>query len=78
MFSNSYTHLPGTPASVPASFRRYQAEGQRSPDSVHTQQSGRPVRRQNRQSGSLSVSYSVHCPADVHSSAECLSFAMQP
>ena len=47
MFSNSYTHLPGTPASVPASFRRYQAEGQKSPDSVHTQQSGRPVRRQN-------------------------------
>ena len=75
MPSNSYTHPPGTPASVPASFRRYQAEGQRSPDSVHTRQSEHPVRRQNRQSGSLSASYSVHCPADVRSSVEYPSFA---
>ena len=75
MFSNSYTHPPKTPASVPASFRRYQAEGQRSPGFAHTRQSEHPVQRQNRQSGNLSASYSVHCPVDVHSSAKCPAFA---
>ena len=75
MFSNSYTHLPGTPASVPASFRRYQAEGQRSPDSAHTRQSEHPVRHQNRRSGNLLKNYSVHYPADVRFSAGYPAFA---
>lgn len=64
-------------ASVPASFRRYQAEAQRSPDSAHIRQSAHPVQRQNRQSGNLSANYSVHYPADVHSSAEYPAFATQ-
>ena len=75
MFSNSYTHPPKTPASVPASFRRYQAEGQRSPGFAHTRQSEHPVQRQNRRSGNLLASYSSHYPADAHFSAEYPAFA---
>lgn len=75
MPSNSYTHPLGTPASVPASFHRYQAGEQKVLILLTTGYQGILVQRQNRRSGNLLASYSVHYPADAHSSAEYPAFA---